>query len=230
MSNYTIISEPTTPFDIVYSSGPFDAAIAGLYEGGAEIWSAEKLAELRVQLGASHPVSRRESLLAENVNYMVDRDSDILVASGRYNPLLKDPKGATNAYRDGNEGFNLNQQVIHELRERATPDPDKARQTGVFLLTRKDAKDRIPTRVLHEEGITRFLFGEQAEPYGEFLQANRITEVPLYLVTIAYIQQKKTAFARPLSVDRLLGLKSALDGYGKGLDHVDCRVGGVHYR
>ncbi len=228
MSNYTVIPIPASNVDIVYSSGPFDVAIAGLREGGADIWNAEKLAELRVQLGASHPVSRRWSWVAENVNYMTGTDADILVASGQCKPLLKDPTDATNAYRKGRE-FNLANTIASELRERATPDPEKARQTGVFLLTRKEVKRTIPTQAFHEEGITRFLFGDQAESYGAFLQANRITEVPLYLVKIAYAQQQGEPFARALSIDRLLGLKSSLNGDGQGLHDVDGRVGGVHY-
>jgi len=228
MTKEIIHVPPTDGFDIVYAQGPFDQGLASLREEKVSLWSAEELARLRVQLGAAHPVSQRWSWVAENFNYVTDAEADILIALAAQNPIIKDPARAVQAHREGREVY-LTDTVFRELRDLASPDPDMARQTGVYRLTRDNVRAEIPATALDEYGPTRFLLGAQAKPYGKFLQESGIQTVHFYTVGVDYIRNPKhegQTLGRALWVSDLLN-RSSLYGNFNDLHYVYGRVGGV---
>ncbi len=225
MTQEIISVPPTSGFDIVLVQGPFDAGLVGLAKESVSLWDAEELAGLRALLGASHAVSTRWSWLAENFNYMNDADADILIASGVYNPLLKDPASAVQAHSEGKEVF-LADGIVRDLRERARTDPVEARASGVYRLQRKDVQSKVPVTELDSYGPTRFLFGDQAKPYGAFLEAAGITSVPFYVVNADHARKQESPFARAFAVSHLL-YRSRLSGLKSGLHYDIGRVGGV---
>ncbi len=219
---------PTDGFDIVYVNGSFDAGLAGLAEEGVSLWSAEELARLRVQLGVRRAVSRRWSWLAEGFTYLTDPEADILIALAAYNPLLKDPAGAVRAERK-NGHFYLAEGLAGELRERASPDPDKARQSGVYRLTRSAIRTHIPSNELDTYALTRFLFGKQAKPYGKLLEANDVQSMYFQRIDADYVHEAKhdgRAFCEALAVD-CFSSKFNLYSYYTNLHSKKGRVGGV---
>ncbi len=227
MTKEIITVPPTSGFDIVLVQGLFDAGLAELATEDVNLWSAEKLAELRRLLGPQHQVSTRWSWLAENFNYLPDSEADILIASRNCNPLLQNPAEATSTHRKNEEYF-LPAEIVNALRERAQLDPDQARQSGVLRLLRSEVMAEIPIIALKDYKVTRFLFGEQAKPYGEFLQVNGITNVPFYVADKDYVQKQDKAFGRALGIISLDG-GSSLNGFNYVLHLGGGRVGGVRY-
>ncbi|MBI4441702.1 hypothetical protein HY639_06035, partial [Candidatus Woesearchaeota archaeon] len=159
-------------------SGDFDEAYAALQKKGVQLMTAAELAEARIRAGPKHPFSTSGCWVAENYNYLPN--GEILIASRDSNPILKQPKQATDAHRSGKE-FYLAEAAVKELRERATEDVEKAFTSGVLLVPRKNVKAQFPTHAFADEAVTYFLFRQQAKPYGEFLAAQGIVELPPYV-------------------------------------------------
>jgi len=84
----------------------------------------------------------------------------------------------------------------------------------------------VAVTALGEYGPTRFLFGEQVTPYGEFLQKADITSVPFYVVDAKHAQKQESHFSRAFAVYCLLD-RSPLFGDDNDLRDDDGRVGGV---
>nr|MBA4405575.1 hypothetical protein [Nanoarchaeum sp.] len=74
----------------------------------------------------------------------------------------------------------------------------------------------IPTGKFADEDITAFLFGSQAQAYGQFLKKAGIKQMPIYLVDRTHVKNQSTPFARQcwfISLD----YGSGLDGYYRSL-------------
>ncbi len=219
---------PRKGYEIVFVEGPFDTCLAGLAKQGVSLWSAEELAEQRILLGSHYPISTRWLWVAEGLVYMTDKEADILIVREPYNPLLQHPAKATQAHRKKKE-YHPSKDTIHELRERAEIDPDKARTSSVYRLRRDRVRNNIPVDALGEYGLTRFLLGEQARHYTVFLQANDITNVQFSVVNRYDAQEQDAPFAMALCVGKIRSDMSSLYGANRCLHDAlgSGRVGGV---
>lgn len=222
MSMEEIIVPPTHGMRIVYETGPFDTSLETLARERESLWSAEQLAGLRVKLGAAHPVSTNGSWVSNGIVYLNDSSADILIVNGTYNPFLKDPKTATQAHREGKEVYLDVGQMLHF----ASDDVTKARQTGVFLLRRNQAKTSIRPEAFGDEAQTQFLLGSAAGEYGRFLTDQKINSVPFYLADADYARKQEQSFGRALWVSNLDD-RSGLSGNLNDLRIDLGRVGGV---
>lgn len=198
--------------DIVFIGGPFDTSLADLLQERALFWSAEELAGLRISCGYSHPISTNGLWVRESIVYVPDTP-DILIVKGEYNPLVRNSVQATQAHREGREVYLLSDD-LDVLRERARADPRQARESGVYCLSRESVLREIPIGEFHAYGLTQFLFGDQARPYGEFLERYGIRNVPLVVGDADYTRDPKhdgKAFTRSLwarNLERQSGLNA----------------------
>jgi len=165
-----------------------------------------------------HPGSQEGTWVAEHLIYLNDKQADILVVDKAHSQLLKHPAEATAAHRNCKE-FYIDQTVVGELREQATPDG----KHGVLLLPQTAIQNAIPVEALADDAYTQFLFKDLAGQYGQFLKDADITEVPVYVVGADYARKQKQAFGRALWVGGLIPLDGKSDLLG---DSVDPRNGG----
>jgi len=99
------------------------AAIKDLPPVIREIWSSLSRRVVSRIREPSSPILTKRLLLAENFNYMPN--GDILVASRRYNPILKFPEKAASVHEHGEE-FYLDGDTVNELMAHAETDVEKA--------------------------------------------------------------------------------------------------------
>lgn len=226
-----VISTATgSRLEVLTERGPFDKGIAALRREGVRLISAERLALVRVSDDPKSPFSMQGNWVAEN--YIYATNGDILVASGSYNPLLKNPERATDAHRAGKE-FYLEDKVFEELRGIAKADPEEAIRSGVLLVMRKDIQGEIPSNRLAESPIGLFLFRQQAKPYGEWLKAQGalyevqgIRSITQWTTSEDYAKKQQHHFGRALWVHGLF-YRSGLGGDDQGLHDILGRVHGV---
>lgn len=190
-----------------------------------ELITAEQLAIIRMRDGPASPFSTQGTWVAENYNYGNGRGADIVIASGSFNPLLKQPVEATSAHQKGKE-FYLDDAVWKQLRSVAESDPYKAINSGALLVTRESLRPEIPVEALGETEETIFLFRGQAKVYGDWLKKQSISSVPQWTIDAAYASGQHRSFGRALWV-RNLGGWSGLVGGNHVLHINDGRVRGV---
>lgn len=206
MNRYIIPISQGKALEVCMAEGKFDTCVGKLKANGLELITARQLAEARMLYGAYHPVTLKGSWVAENFNYL--SNGDILVASKAFNPLLQYPsfaKQATDCHRQRKE-FYLNDDIVSYLLEGAK------HKDKVLQLKRKDVPNKISTDAFSKEPVTTFLFGDKAEEYGQFLRADGIKSVPLYVVDKASAKELGKAFSRVLW-DSILCIDSGLFGY-----------------
>ncbi len=193
--------------------GSFDKGVAALKKKGLELITSEDLAEHRIAAKGHEEYHQRNTgtWTAENYNYGLK--GEILIASRKFNPILKNPTKATDAHRSGNE-FYLDAITWKALRERAETDPEKAIKSGVLLLPRKDYRRNLPTNAFEEYAPTRFHFRQQATPYGRFLKARGITSIGHYVVEEYDARKQPKPFGQALWVD-YLHCGSNLEGHDR---------------
>jgi hypothetical protein len=229
--------------------GPFDEAVAGLESEGLELITAGEFARLRMLSGPTSPISQEWGWVAESYNYFPN--GDILIASREHNPILRNPREATEAQKRRSQ-FYLDDKAIEELQDRATEDPDEAIKTGVFRLSRKGfysgsvfidgAKSwkEIPFEALAEEPATRFLFRDNARSYSDFLvsfgyvpnphasfvqEDGPITTMSHYVVHPDIAASRDRPFSRQLWIGSI-GLRFARLGLMSGYRNYRSLLGG----
>ena len=173
---------------------PFDEAKAELEKAGYHIPSLEENAVLRIQEGKTSYVSTNGNWVLEDFVYVKERDKVILTKNP---PIMKHPKEATQAQRDGKESC-INQEDLDEALKNSVEIPYSQKP--------------IPTNRFGENEITLFAFGDNAKLYGEFLKDARINEMPIVLVGKDYVDKQDSPFARKVWF-RDLGCRSNLYGY-----------------
>jgi hypothetical protein len=214
--------------EIVTVTGAFDKCMDQLLDANARIIFSEELAAARVSDAAAKGDWKKSELctmgcyVGENFNYLPN--GDIIVAKTRYNPILQNPKVATDCHRNGKE-FCLSALVLEQLQDLAEKDLDDAIKSGVLLLERKEIIP-IYTSKPFTNKLGIFLFYKQLQPYCSFCKDAEIDQI-----TVSITDAKERAFARALWVLGL-GLGSGLlgydlGGYGGGLHLIDGRVRGV---
>lgn len=201
----------------VSDDGTFGECVAQL--GGVrpsiDVFSANKVAQVRILSGKDSVFSKKGCWVGENFNY---NGCEIVIAPrvigvGKYNPIFAFPVEATNAHLDGKE-FYFDNKIWSELRVMAEKDPEKAIKNGVpLLLSRKGLSEEIPVSALADDVQTIYLFKDFAKQYGEFLQANGVNGVSRYVVNENYAKKQGKPFGRALWVGSLI-IRSMVDCSG----------------
>jgi len=222
MDKYTLAVNDKEQLDVYSHVGPFDKGVAALKAEGLELITARELAEARILGGHDHPVSKEWTWVAEHPIYLTDKQADVLVVDRAHSQLLKHPAEATAAHQRDEE-FYLDQKVVGELREQATPDG----KHGVLLLPRQAIRKAIAVEALADDAYTQFLFRDLAGQYGLFLKDAGIKKVPVYVVDAGHAREQKQPFGRALWVYDLLDGRSGLYGDLDVLHYNDGRVRGV---
>lgn len=207
---------------VYQSEGQFDKALTDL-RTISDITSTRDLFLARRIFGKGHPVSTNGAYQAEDFINLPKAPNIILIVDRRYSPILKDPKGATDAHRKGRE-YAISSDEALSLMGIAKEDPEEAIKTGVLLLPRTKVLSEIPVDEFTKYPVTRFLGRDQSEQYAKFLKESGIESVPFFVDSEGYVTGQKQPYANKLWV-HWLDYWSVLDGYGRIL--IDCRVFGV---
>ena len=183
----------------IVESGPFDRAQKVLESGGYRIISLSENAQLRIQQGANHDISRNGNWTREGIIY-IPKEKPRLV---RNSPILYSAREAVKAHRNGKEFYPTNDGV-----EQALTDSAEFPSSNI----------EIPTGSFGEDALTVYAFGgeQQAKAYGEFLRQAGIKKLPVWVVDQDYVQKQNRPFARQMWF-RNLGGGSILVGYGRYL-------------
>jgi hypothetical protein len=148
---------------------PFDEALDELQKNGYKLISLEQNAELRIQEGISHNVSKKGNWVKEGVLYIPEKGRFIT----RHSPIVEDAKVATQAHSEARNYFLTNKQI-----ERALEDSVKIPKNvaNSFILTNRFGSNKI----------TKYAFGgeKKAKAYGEFLDDAGIKKMLIYLDSI----------------------------------------------
>lgn len=212
-----------TNWEVVEYCTLFDQTLAEMQEKGLELITAEQLAILRI---CDKRMLNSECLVAESYNY--DPNGDILISSGKYNPVLRSPEAAVNAHRNRQELF-PSDDLWELLRDLAKTNPEDARKTGVLLVPRASLQERIPVGSLQDVPETYFLFGNNAVHHGRWLKSNRVTDVEQKVAGADYAKEQNRPFSRILGIYGYWN-NSALVGDAKyfNLSH-DNRMFGIRH-
>jgi len=190
-------------------SAPFDRALAELQKDDYEIISLPQNAELRIQEGKDHSVSRNGNWVQEGVIYFPKERNKLV----RVSPILESAKEATQAHRTIEEFYPTREQIEQSLTD-SIDFPEKTIE--------------IPTNRFDSEALTIYAFGgeKKAKAYGKFLREAGIKEMPVYAVDKDYVNEQSQPFARQLWF-RSLDYRPGLDGDYWGLGYDILRVRGV---
>ncbi|MEM4366430.1 MAG: hypothetical protein QXN46_02465, partial [Candidatus Woesearchaeota archaeon] len=180
-------------------TGPFDKGIRALKQNGLELITSRDLAEVRISSDIGSVANSTWTWVAESFNYFAD--GRIVVADKKNNLILKSPKFATNISSKGRYFF-LKTEETNNLLEISSKDPIEAQKSGAFMFEAKEETLYIPTKRLHEEPLTLFLFRDVTKEYGSFLNEHGINHLPIYFVLDKSI--KSSVFARELLLERIV--------------------------
>lgn len=188
---------------------PFDRALAKLQKNGYKLISLPQNAELRIQQGKDHYVSKNGNWVREGVLYVPGERNKLV----RVSPILESAKKATQVHRTRKEFYPTRKQIEQSLTDDSVDFPEKTIE--------------IPTNRFDWGALTVYIFGgeKKAKAYGEFLHDAGIKEMPVYAVDKDYVDNQSKSFARQLWFGPL-DFRSELSGYGRLLDYDD-RVRGV---
>ena len=184
--------------DSAYVVSPFDVGKKELESEKYRIISLEENAQLRINEGPNAYVSQNGNWTREGVLYMPDKR--ILLTKN--SPIMASSVEATQAHREGRDFY-----VGDEL--------DEALADSIAL-----RGGNIPTKRFGEDARTRFMFGDGAEKYGDFLSEQGITEMPIYIG-----ETGSDPFVRPVGLFSL-GCRSGFGGGNGGLGTAN-RIRGV---
>lgn len=193
--------------DSVYVAAPFDKGKEELEAAEYEVISAERNAQLRIQEGKEAFISKNGNWVKEGLIYVPGEDHVYLT---KQSPIMIHPKEATDAHRNGNEFYQIKEET-----EKAITDSVKVPYN----------QEPIPTNGFGEEEITRYVFGETAKSYGEFLRESGISEMPVFLVGKNQVDNNDKSFSRQLWLYDLDGRSVLVGNYGDL--YCDSRVRGV---
>jgi len=164
---------------IVY--GPFDKALESLAKNGYEIISLLQNAELKIQQGKNHYVSKNGNWVKEGVLY-IPRERNKLV---KVSPILESATEATQIHRNNKEFYPTREQIEQSLTD-SVDFPEKTIE--------------IPTNRFDSEALTVYSLGgeKKAKAYGKFLNDVGIKEMPVLVDDKNYVNEQSQPFARQL--------------------------------
>jgi len=196
---------------VKYVEVPFDEGAEAL--GADNFISGRNLAFARIQQGENHSLSKNGSYIREG-DILIPREGIVLV---RFSYALTSPSKATEAHRQGKEFFITKKRASDYLELAKDP-----RDNTAFLLT--DITP-VPTNRFGEDARTIWLFQDKAIDYGEFLDNEGISVMPLSFNSQDYINEQGKPYANQLWLRSLPGGSGVVGDYW-GLAHGD-RVRGV---
>jgi hypothetical protein len=176
-----------------YVTAPFDEANLALTKKGYRIISLQENARLRMQEGADSFVSRNGNWTREEVVYNASKG---IYLSKNLSHILRNAKEATSCHKSNQEYLLTDAQLEASL-------------VDSVKLTSKE----IPTERFGENEITVYVFGDDAQEYGDFLKSAGITKMPIWLAN-----NKAKPFARQMWFRYIKG-RSGLDCNGRYLDY-----------
>ena len=182
---------------IVYAR--FDRALAELQKNGYKLISLEDNAQLQIQQGKDHYISKNGNWVEEGVLYVPGKGRFIT----RCSPILDHPRKATQAHRNGEEYFVSDSQVKKALEESIQIPYDV---------------NAIPTNRFGKNAITMFCFGKNAKDYGLFLKDAGISDMSLWLNKESYVQKQEKPYANQLWLGDISG-RFVLVGNYEGFHH-----------
>ena len=174
---------------------PFDRALTELQKNDYKLISLPKNAQLRIQQGKDHYVSKNGNWVKEGILYVPGERSKLV----RVSPILESAKEATHAHRTGKEFYPTKEQIEQSLTD-SVDFPEKI--------------IRIPTNRFDWGALTVYAFGgeKKAKAYGEFLDDAGIKEMPVYAISKDYVNKQSQPFIRQLWLGDLYD-GSDFDGY-----------------
>jgi len=178
--------------DVYYADAPFDEATKLFRQDGLELMSARDLAYARIQTGENSLFSGNGSWIREGVIYFPKQEDKIVLV--RNSATLRNPVKATEA-RAQLEEFLLKKRTAKEYLKKVKTGDD-----SVYLA--KDGRN-IPTERFGEDELTTWLFQDQAENYGDFLNDSSVNEMPLMFDTSEHIRMQRKPYACQLLLGKL---------------------------
>ena len=178
-----------------YAEAPFDFAKEALESNNYRIISLEENARLRMQEGRNHDVSRYGNWTREGFVYIPSKG----IFLTKNSPIMDFPQEATQCHRKGREFYLNNDQIEKSLAD-AVEIPANIKP--------------IPTKRFGDDNITRYIFGEVAKQYGEFLINSGINEMPIWLANIS-----DKSFARQMWFSGLDDRSDLVGGGGLDCDY-----------
>ena|SRR3989344_1657768 len=200
MATKTEVETRFGDLEMLVVRAPFDQDLAALQRKKATLATAQQVAQARIVAGPEHNVSQHGSWVAENFVYFPN--GEVVVTSAEHSPILKYAFEATAAHRSGEE-FYISEEEAASL--------EKLAKSGEVYTLKQNENYQIPIKEFAKDGLARFVFGDTAADYANFLQEAGVNEVPVWLANPKQVKEQKAPFARALWVSGLSG-RSDLDG------------------
>ena len=192
--------------NIFYVSAPIDISAKLLNK---KFISARDLAFARIQAGAENSLCQNGSHVKEGDIYLPNHNNKIILV--RNSAVLKAPKKAADAHRNGSEFF-----ITEKEAEKY------ASQKDSFVI---EDFSPVPTNRFGEDERTVWLFGDQAQNYGQLLNDNKISAMPFSFDGANHITNQKKPYANQLWLGGF-DYNSRVDGDNRDLVN-DYRARGV---
>lgn len=189
----------------VYIECPFDEGIKELAKAGYRVISAEENARLRIQEGKDALISREGNIVREGIIYMPG-DFGYLTKCA---PEIEDPIKATRCSRKNKELYPSKEQIERAIDSSVSvkfPYPEDSYHPK-----------RIPVDRLAEEETTRFMFGDSAERYGEFLKEIGMKNICLNIPYGMWMDQLRKPYSEILFFGEVLDFNAFTPCFGAHL-------------
>lgn len=186
-------------------TAPFHKALKSL--NGKRVLSGRDLALARWWEKGDSSMAQEGSYISEGIIYCPRRDLILLV---RDSPVMQSPKKATRAHEDEEE-FYLSKKKLRNYLERL-----ENQESSVLAL---EDLNPIQTKNFGEDKRTKWLFRDQAEPYGKFLDFYGIEKMPFIIDCSSYVKDHNKPYANQLYLSGIsIEESSELDCSGIKLD------------
>ncbi|GEM_PF-5788953 len=129
-------------------------------------------------------------------------EGSIVWVTGEKNPYLA--AGYAHVSREGD----MEKDLAAELRRTAKRDPEEAYASGAFLMLPQDREAILTTRHFGYHPLTRFLFRQHAQAYGDWLHQQGVDHALVWLMPEQYLARETRVFGRTLSIRGLDGMAS----------------------
>jgi hypothetical protein len=154
--------------EVFYVDAPFDVSLEELRSAGAEPIYAKQLAYARAKVQFDHSLNKIGSYVREGMLIVPAEKKTILI---RYSPLLVQKMAKYAVYAHGErKNFSAIKKEFDKYQDLAN-----SNSPLVYILKNKTP---IPTNRFDDDRAV-WLFGENAKPFGDYLQENGIPEMPI---------------------------------------------------
>tara|TARA_B100000315_G_scaffold226834_1_gene234105 strand:- start:445 stop:1152 length:708 start_codon:yes stop_codon:yes gene_type:complete len=182
-----------------YVNAPFDEGKAELERNGYRVISLEEAAKLRMERGLNSKIADDGFWVKEGMLYVPNKGIYITKNS----PVMAYPEMATQAHRTGSDFYLREEEVEKALEDSIQLPPHSI---------------KIPTDRFRDDALAFYLFGNQAEKYGDHLynetdeNSEPIDKIIVHVDDKSF-KETEHPFARQIYLD---GLGHGSDIYGDG--------------